>query len=166
MSDLEENHNLIIGQVRHHQTGAFIVWFMLDDEGRVASIGAWQKEADAVKVVQEAIEAYHRLTDTLGNTAPELSRKVAWKHIRAFGDTMRSRSDAEVTVFSQVQLAEIIRNVAAFLKQQPIVPESPEGSLRVLQYTSQSIAGMEVPHLPLTHRNLTPRKGKRSHLAP
>ena len=160
MPETRNDNQVIIGQSKHHQTGAYTVWVSLNGDD-VTTVGAWRAEAHAIQAMQETGEAYHQLTNVMGNAAPEQAETVGVDQWGAFLDRMNQQSGIKATPFSQEQLAEIGRNIEALMKHHPTTQETPDGFARVLFYTPQTLAeltGLEMPRVRLAPMKLPPRK--------
>lgn len=139
----------ILGTVRHSRTGAHIVFLSLDGED-VTPIAAFTRASDANVAQKQTEEALRRLVEVVESAPDEEAEDAGIAVWVTFLRQMNAVSDAEMTPFSHAQLAVIERGFAALKEQSRAVPDAPEGFSRVLDYSPEALAGIEMPRVRLT----------------
>lgn len=141
----------ILGTVRHSLTGAHIVFLSLEGDD-VTPIAAFSRAADASVAQLQTEEALRRMVDTMENAPDEQAEEAGVAVWVTFLREMNAVSDTEVEPFTREQLAVIERGFAALKEQAAQVPDVPDGFSRVLTYSPDALAGIEMPRVRLTRK--------------
>ena len=149
----------ILGTVRHALTGAHIVIISLEGDD-ITPVAAFTRAADAAVAQTQTEDALRRMVDTMENAPDDESEAAGVAVWVAFLRQMDAVSDAEMKPFSREQLAVIERGFAALKEQSAQVPDAPEGFSRVLTYSPEALAGVEMPRVRLMPMKPKLPKGK------